>query len=88
MSKFFLKHHLKFLKPPITDGDAESDADEPLVNASSVVTSESTETALDSNSTADLSDVGPIAPVTLDVTTPSNATAAEFDLSDTKGPKR
>lgn len=87
--KILLKPPLgKILKPPITDGDAESDADEPLVNAASVVTLESKETALDSNSTADLSDVDPIAPVTLDVTTLSNATAAESDLSETKDPKR
>lgn len=53
-----------------------------------MVTLESKAAALDSNSTADLGDVDPIAPVTLDVTTLSNATATESDLSDTKDPKR
>lgn len=48
----------------------------------------SEDAALDNNGTAALSDVSPTALFTLDVTTLSNATATDSDLSDTKDPKR
>uniref|UniRef100_A0A671X1M1 Zona pellucida sperm-binding protein 3 n=1 Tax=Sparus aurata TaxID=8175 RepID=A0A671X1M1_SPAAU len=64
------------------DGDTESEVDDPLV------TMNSEDAALDNNGTAALSDVSPTALFTLDVTTLSNATATDSDLSDTKDPKR
>ncbi|XP_030264797.1 zona pellucida sperm-binding protein 3-like [Sparus aurata] len=66
----------------LMDGDTESEVDDPLV------TMNSEDAALDNNGTAALSDVSPTALFTLDVTTLSNATATDSDLSDTKDPKR
>lgn len=72
----------------ITDGEAESEVAEPLANAAPVVTLKSKAAALDRNGTAGLSDVGPSAPIMLDVTMLSNATATESDLPDINDPKR
>lgn len=70
-----------------TEGDAEDKDAASLENAILDVLLKSKAAKLDNDTTEDLSDVGPTTQVKLDVTSPSKATATEFNLSDTNDPE-